>query len=197
LTFLRVGFFAGGRLGSGLAVMKRQDGTWSAPSAIGVGGLSIGFTFGADVVNLCLILMSQKACQVLASKGQLLLEGELSATAGPLGRNASIGAIGPNGFAPVYSYNQSRGLLVGVDLNGSLLLTRKSVNHKFYGLKHSPEDILMGDVPQPEAGKPLYDVLQQLSTPPPFPVDANAQTSAASNAGSDAFLTDAAYDESA
>jgi lipid-binding SYLF domain-containing protein len=164
LTFMRLGFLGGARFGSGLAVVKRQDGTWSAPSAVGMGGLSIGFMAGADCVNLCLVMNSRRVCEVLASRGQVSFDGELGASIGPIGRNASVGLNVGNEMtiAPVYSYCQSRGLFAGIDLNGSLIITRKKANQKFYGVRHQTCDIL-SDVPQPEAAMPLYEALNKVT----------------------------------
>lgn len=169
LTFLRLGFLGGARLGTGLAVVKREDGTWSAPSAVGMGGFSIGFMAGGDCVNLCLVMMSRRLCGVLASTGSFSIEGELGASVGPIGRNASVGVNVGNGFSPVYSYCQSRGLYAGVDLNGSVIMTRKSVNQRFYGVSYDAHDILMGEVARPDAGHPLYEVLMQITSPQELP----------------------------
>jgi len=165
LTFLRVSFLGGLRLGSGLAIVKREDGTWSAPSAVGIGGLSLGFMAGSDCVNLCLVLMSRQICGVLASQNQFSLGGEIGASIGPIGRNAAVGFNVGRGVAPVYSYSQSRGLFAGVDVNGSAIIARKSVNQKFYGVKHSVRDILQGNVDRPEACRPLYEILMQVTGP--------------------------------
>jgi len=163
LTIVRLGFLGGARFGAGLAVVKREDGSWSAPSALGTGGLSVGLMAGIDCVNLCLVVNSRSVCEVLASRGQVAFNGELGASVGPIGRNACIGVNLGNQMhvAPVYAYSQSRGLFVGIDLNGSLIVTRKSANHKFYGLRHDAYDILSGDVPQPEAAQPLYEAIMK------------------------------------
>jgi lipid-binding SYLF domain-containing protein len=164
LTFLRVGFFGGARMGSGLAVMKREDGTWSAPCAIGMAGAFLGVTFGADIVNMSLVLTSKEACRGLLSEGKLSFEGELGAcvSLGPLGRNASVGAVGPKRVAPVCTYSHSEGLLVGADVTGSVLTTRPNVNHRFYGVQHTPREIL-DNVPQPDAAYILYEAILRLT----------------------------------
>jgi lipid-binding SYLF domain-containing protein len=169
LTFLRLGFLGGARLGSGLAVVKREDGTWSAPSAVGMAGLSVGLMAGGDCVNLCLVLMSRRLCTVLASKGSLNIEGELGASLGPIGRTATGGVNIGNGVAPVYSYCQSSGLFAGVDINGSVIMTRDSVNHRFYGLPYEAQELLMGDVARPDAGHPLYEALTSVTAPRELP----------------------------
>merc|ERR1712083_473590 len=165
MTFLRLGFLGGARIGSGLAIVKREDGSWGAPSAVGMGGLSVGFMAGADTVNLCLVLMSRRVCNVLGSRGQFSLGGDLGASVGPIGRNASVGLTIGRGAAPVYSYCQSRGLFVGADVNGSVIMTRRSVNQKFYGVRYDAHDILMGDVPRPTSAQPLYDAIMQATAP--------------------------------
>jgi len=165
LDFVRLGFLGGARFGSGLAVVKRADGTWSAPSAVGTGGLSVGFMAGGDVVNLCLVLMSRELCANFSSKGSFNIEGELGASIGPVGRTAAAGMNIGRDFAPVYSYCQSRGIFAGIDVNCSLIVTRDSVNHRFYGLPHDSHDILIGDVPQPDACHPLYEALEAVTGP--------------------------------
>lgn len=167
LTFLRLGFLAGARMGSGLAICKREDGLWGAPSAIGMGGLSGGFLIGFDTVNLCLVLMSQRICGILASQGQFSVGGEAGVSVGPIGRTgaASLNA-GDKGFAPVYAYSHSRGFFAGVDITGEVIVARNSVNQKFYGVQHDPSHILFGDLPRPGAAKPLYDALSMIGTGP-------------------------------
>lgn len=164
VTFMRFSVIGGLRIGSGLAVVKREDGSWSAPSAVGLGGFSVGFMAGTDKVNLCLVLTNKSACSVLnASKGQLNLGAEVGATLGPLGRNATVGAsFGNTGVAPVVAYSQSCGLFVGIDLNGCWLSSRPPMNQRFYGVHHEPAEILNGNVPQPEAGRPLYEALDRV-----------------------------------
>jgi lipid-binding SYLF domain-containing protein len=166
LTFARLGFLGGARFGSGLAVVKREDGTWSAPSAVGMGGLSIGFMAGVDCVNVCLVMNNSRVCDILASKGQLTFNGELGASVGPIGRTGTIGVSVGNYMkaAPIYAYCQSRGLFAGIDLNGSLIVSRKTANHKFYGRRYETSEILGASVPQPEAAKPLYEAIMKATS---------------------------------
>lgn len=170
MTFLRLGFLGGARIGSGLVIMKRSDGTWSAPSAVGMGGLSFGAMVGADVVNMCLVVMNRRVCEVLCKRGQLTLDGELGASVGPVGRTASAGFnVSQDGLAPVYSYCQSRGLFAGIEVNGNVIVSRRSVNQRFYGVHYDPHELLMGEIPRPDAGHELYDLLMQISTPRDLP----------------------------
>lgn len=165
VTFMRISVMGGLRVGSGLVIMKREDGSWSAPSGIGLGGLSAGFMAGTDKVNLCLVLTNRASCHVLCSKGQFNIGAELGATLGPVGRTAMGGAsFGHGSVAPVVAYSQSVGLFAGVDVNGCWLQSRKGMNQRFYGLHYEPSEILAGNVPQPEAGRPLYEALQRITS---------------------------------
>jgi lipid-binding SYLF domain-containing protein len=170
LTFVRLGFLGGARFGSGLVVAKREDGTWSAPSAVGMGGLSVGFMAGGDVVNMCLVMMSKRLVEVLSEKGQLSFDGEFGVSVGPVGRTGSAGFnVSSNGVAPMYSYCQSRGLFAGVEVNGSVIVSRKSVNHRFYGVDYEPEELLLGQVARPDAGHEFYEALMQATAPQDLP----------------------------
>mmetsp|Transcript_9986 Transcript_9986/g.21337 ORF Transcript_9986/g.21337 Transcript_9986/m.21337 type:complete len:336 (-) Transcript_9986:83-1090(-) len=166
LSVLRVGFLFAGRAGSGVVVVRRDDGSWSAPSALGALGFGGGFQIGADVTDYCLILTNRSAVRTFASKAQISLGGEIGLSVGPVGRNgqASVNA-GDKGLAPVYSYSHSRGLFAGVDLTCTGLISRGDVNQKFYGQRFSPEQILLGTVPQPQAGSPLYEALGRVFDP--------------------------------
>lgn len=129
-----------------------------------MGGLSFGIVAGAETVNLLLILMHKRFCSALASKGQVGIGADFGACVGPLGRQASVSLnVGNRGAAAVYSYSQSRGLCLSIDINGTVFFARDGVNQRFYGLKQDPRDILMGPVPPPAAAQPLYDVLAQVT----------------------------------
>jgi len=46
LTVLKAGFIWTGKIGVGVVVSKLPDGTWSAPSGIGTGGMGFGAEIG-------------------------------------------------------------------------------------------------------------------------------------------------------
>ena len=64
---------------------------------------------------------------------------------GPVGRSGGgAGYIGDKGYAPALCYAHSKGLFVGLSLDGSLIMNRNDVNFNFYGRQHEPMDILAG-----------------------------------------------------
>jgi hypothetical protein len=53
-----------------------------------------------------------------------------------------------------------QGFFVGVSLEAGLLVSRPDVNEAFYGMRVNTIDLLMGRVPPPKAGEPLYNALK-------------------------------------
>jgi lipid-binding SYLF domain-containing protein len=75
--------------------------------------------------------------------------------------------IADTGLAPAYSYSHSRGLFAGLSLDGSVIVSRFEVNHKFYGKVVNPAELLNGSIPPPRAALPLYnDLADALSSAP-------------------------------
>ena len=157
LTVAKAGVVLAPKVGTGLVIAKLANGTWSPPSAIATIGLSWGFLAGADVTDFVIILNTTEAVKAFAGLGNIQIGAGLDVAVGPVGRGVSGGVgIGDLGTAPALSYSHSKGLFLGVSLDGSLIMTRNDVNHKFYGVKHEAMAILTGEVAQPKACEPLY-----------------------------------------
>ncbi|CAG8778921.1 31093_t:CDS:2, partial [Racocetra persica] len=65
-TVVKAGFVWSGRVGSGLVVAKLEDGGWSSPSCINIGGLGFGAQFGADVTDFVIILNTKEAVKAFS-----------------------------------------------------------------------------------------------------------------------------------
>lgn len=52
ITVFKIGFGLTYKLGTGLVVARREDGSWSAPSAIGLAGLGYGPQVSSELVKL-------------------------------------------------------------------------------------------------------------------------------------------------
>ncbi|XP_053565711.1 SH3 domain-containing YSC84-like protein 1 isoform X2 [Bombina bombina] len=136
---------------------------WSAPSAIGVAGLGGGFEIGIEVSDLVIILNHKRAVKAFAKGGNLTLGGNFTVAMGPLGRNLE-GDLAIRSSAAVYTYCKSRGLFLGISLEGSALIERKDTNRKFYCQEDiRAYDILFGDVPCPEQANELYEILESFT----------------------------------
>lgn len=169
-------------VGSGIVLSRLSDGTWSAPSAIGVWGLGLGLQFGLEVAEYVFILQSEEAMEHFRRGGSFTVGGNVGAAVAGLGREA-YGAASVSGVcgstsvvkddeyndtdsrqlnagsnssavAPIVAYARSQGLYVGVSLEGSRIFSRDDMNSRTYKFG---------------AGKDVssYDILSgKVATPP-------------------------------
>ncbi|KAI8614012.1 hypothetical protein BC830DRAFT_1129333 [Chytriomyces sp. MP71] len=160
LSVIKAGFLFSGRGGSGIVVARLDDGSWSAPSAIGTAGFGAGGQIGVEITDFVIILNTKEAVKAFSHGGNVTLGGNLSVAAGPIGRNAEAAGSVLN-LAPIYSYSVTKGLFVGISLEGSVILERKETNATFYRRKVSAKEILSGSVPPPPAAEDLYRALNR------------------------------------
>ncbi|KAF9773258.1 hypothetical protein IL306_008952 [Fusarium sp. DS 682] len=148
--------------GSGIVIARRSDGTWSPPSSFIVSSLGAGFVFGLGVYDCVCVLNTPE--QVAAfTKPRLSFGAEGSVALGPVGTGGSVEAALSKTAQPVWSYMKSRGLWIGVQIDGTIVVTRGDANATFYNERGiTAEKILRGEVAWPMAGKPLFEVLQAL-----------------------------------
>lgn len=59
------------RMGTGLVIARRQDGRWSAPSAVASGGIGWGFQIGGELTDMVIILNTLGAVEAFAGRGQV------------------------------------------------------------------------------------------------------------------------------
>ncbi|KUM65533.1 hypothetical protein ACN42_g1543 [Penicillium freii] len=159
-TALRVGFLGSIRFGSGLIVARLPDGSWSAPSAMAMGGLGAGGQFGAELTDFVFVLTTDAAVKTFMQSGNLTLGGNISMAVGPIGRSAEAGGVvGTKGATGVFAYSKTRGLYGGLTVEGGVLAERADANKKLYGRKIRAKELLGGSIsPPPEAGV-LIEVL--------------------------------------
>jgi len=157
LTVTKAGFIGSGRGGTGVVIAKTPNG-WSGPSAIGTGGLGIGFQAGVEITEFVIILNTPAAVEAFAQGGNVTLGGNLSIAAGPIGRSAE-GNVAVQ--AAMYSYSRTQGLFAGVSLEGTVIGTRDSINEGYYGQPVRAHDILTGKVRPPREADRLISVLRR------------------------------------
>ncbi|KAI8986660.1 DUF500-domain-containing protein [Trametes punicea] len=161
-TIFKAGFLFSARAGSGVVIAKLEDGTWSAPSAIGTAGLGVGGQAGAEMTDFLVVLNSRSAVKSFMSAGSLTLGGNLSIAVGPLGRNGeAIGSLNTSGkVAAMYSYSKTRGLFGGVSIEGSVIVERQDANAQAYRADVTVKQLLSGAIPPPEWASPLIKTLE-------------------------------------
>ncbi|HEY2728139.1 MAG TPA: lipid-binding SYLF domain-containing protein [Parafilimonas sp.] len=128
---LNAGLGVGAKRGKGIAMAKLENGTWSDPVFITITGGSVGFQAGIQSVDLVLIFKNSSTLQKIGG-GSFTLGGDISATAGPVGRNSSA-STDYKMEAEVYSYSRSKGLFAGISLQGAAIDIDDSGDKDFYG----------------------------------------------------------------
>ena len=142
---IKLGFFFGGQYGSGIAMTRGEDGAWSNPSFVYLAGGSFGLQFGAVSSDIILVFKTRKSVMGLA-KGNFTLGGDAAAAAGPVGRRA-VAATDWQLKAEIYSYARSRGLFVGISLDGSVLAIDTNANENFYAKPGISANEIFGSPP--------------------------------------------------
>jgi len=164
MTQIKAGFIWSGSVAAGIVIVRLPDGSWSAPASIGAAGMGWGLQAGAHQVDHLLALHDDFAIGAFMGAGQVKFGGELSITAGPIGRNAQLEAhLGTSGVAGTLSYARSRGFFGGVGLDGSVIVRRDADNEEVYGKGVSVDEILGGQVTPPKAADELYALLERVT----------------------------------
>jgi lipid-binding SYLF domain-containing protein len=152
----KIGFIAGVRRGHGVVLVRDADGEWSLPQFITLTGGSVGWQAGIQGTDVVLIFKSRKGVEGLM-RGKFTIGVDAAASAGPVGRNAEA-ATDAALRAEILSYSRSRGLFLGVSLDGSALEIDQHAHAAFYGTR-------TGEVPQrlPESAVQLRQYLVELT----------------------------------
>lgn len=157
-------FFVSGSYGRGVLMVRHEDGSWSNPALIKMGDLGIGFQWGAQGADLVLVFKNRRGVDNIAN-GKFTLGGSSSASAGPVGRTAS--AMTDGEFkAEIYSYARSRGLFLGVAIDGGAITIDRKDNAEWYGSEaNGASSRIFSDtsLPTPEAAKPLLAILTTMA----------------------------------
>ena len=156
LTVTKAGFIGSVRSGSGV-VVARTDKGWSGPSAIGTGGVGFGFQAGVEITEFVMILNTPAAVEAFSKQANVTLGGNLSISAGPVGRTAEASVALQSA---IYSYSRSQGFFAGVSLEGTVVSVRDEANAAYYGRPVTAQEILSGKVQAPAGAQNL---LQELS----------------------------------
>ncbi|MCY3956165.1 MAG: lipid-binding SYLF domain-containing protein [Nitrospira sp.] len=140
---LKAAFFFGADGGSGVLVARDKDsGEWTEPAFYVLGGLSFGAQFGGEASEVIILAMTSGAVEKLYASS-FKLGGELSYAVGPYGGAGIEGATSANLNADFLSFSRSKGVYLGVSLEGSIISVDDDANEAYYGKKVRPVDILV------------------------------------------------------
>lgn len=146
--------------GSGVVIARRADGTWSPPSGFVISSLGAGVMFGIGVYD-CVCVLNTPAQVEAFTRPRLSLGAEGSIAVGPVGTGGHIEAAVSKTGRPMWSYSKSRGLWAGIQIDGTIAVSRSEANALFYKEKGiTPRRILREDVAWPMEAKPLFEVLK-------------------------------------
>jgi lipid-binding SYLF domain-containing protein len=156
-------FMVGGSYGRGTLVCRRHgDGPWGGPSMFTLGAGSFGFQIGGEATDVVFIVMNAAGARKLV-QDSVKLGGDISVTAGPLGRSAE-GATDAQLHAEILSYSRTRGLFAGMSLDGAVFRQDKDGYRHLYGRRVTAKEILIdGAVAVPPAAGPLRRELARYS----------------------------------
>ncbi len=140
---IKGGFIWGGSGGTGvLMVRDERTGNWSEPAFYTVGSVTFGLQIGGEAAEVVMLAMSQKAIDSLLSSS-VKLGGDASVALGPVGTGAKANAGIPDVTADFVSFAKTKGLYAGLNLEGSVVGVRDSLNKAYYGRDVRPADIIV------------------------------------------------------
>jgi len=161
---IKVGFLAGGQIGTGILVARTRDGTWSGPSFHTLVAGSFGAQIGVQDTAVVMVVRSDAALQaILAHQGKL--GADIGATVGFAGVGLQAATTTNLGADVLAFANANMGAYLGGALDGAILAVRNDLNEGLYGKGATPETILAVQPGEPATNrywattKRLRDVL--------------------------------------
>ena len=153
---LKGGFILGGSGGTGVLVVKdEKTGGWGQPAFYTIGSVTFGLQIGGEASQLVVMAMSQKAIDSLLSSS-FKFGGDVSVALGPVGGGAK-----ENITADFISFAKSKGLYAGINLEGSVVNVRDSLNNAYYDKKVTPVDIIIKNEVSNDGSKELRETLKK------------------------------------
>jgi lipid-binding SYLF domain-containing protein len=141
----KVAFFAGGRRGHGVLVVRDHQGRFTSPVFVTMTGGSFGWQWGVQSADIVLVFTTPKGVEGI-NGGKVTLGADASVAAGPVGRQAEA-ATDASFKSEVYSYSRSRGVFAGLALDGTVISIDDEADAAFYGKPGvAAGDILAGTI---------------------------------------------------
>jgi len=153
---LKAGFILGGSGGTGVLLARdSKTGEWSDPAFYTLGSVSFGLQIGGEAAEVVLLVMSQKGVDSLLTS-KFKLGGDTSIALGPVGTGAKSDIT-----ADFISFAKSKGLYAGLNLDGSYVDVRESLNKAYYGKEATPADIIVKHSVSNKGAVPLREELMK------------------------------------
>jgi SH3 domain-containing YSC84-like protein 1 len=146
----------GGQYGRGY-ISCRQAGAWSGPGAVRIEGGSVGFQIGGSETDVVMIVMNDTGIDRLLSN-KFTVGADASVAAGPVGRQASA-QTDATMRAEMLAWSHSRGVFIGIALQGATLREDNDENKALYGRSLTNKEIVKGSVAAPAAAQAFMAAL--------------------------------------
>ncbi|MBU0728199.1 MAG: lipid-binding SYLF domain-containing protein [Proteobacteria bacterium] len=130
-SVIKAGFIIAGRKGSGVLLVKNEQGEWGNPSFITFSGGGLGLQIGYQATDIMLVFKTRKSVDKVL-KGKFSFGVNAGAAAGPVGRQAEA-ATDSELRSEIISFSRSRGLFAGVSFEGSAIDIDTETTKEFYG----------------------------------------------------------------
>lgn len=131
LRQFKAGLGFGAEAGGGVALVRKADGSWSAPAFVGAAEASWGFQIGAQDQDVVMVITSEEGLNMLkiGAKGNVGVE--YIATVGPVDEGADLDT---DDLSPILVYSNAAGGFAGISLKGGGIAGARKKNHTYYGM---------------------------------------------------------------
>jgi SH3 domain-containing YSC84-like protein 1 len=143
---LRGAFVVGASGGSGVLLVRGDNGQWHGPAFYTIGQASFGVQAGADKSEVVLLIMTDRGVSSMLTSS-VKLGADASVAAGPVG--AGVTTETANVSADILSFVRAKGLYAGASLEGAVMGKRDGLNEAYYSNNDiTPTDILIKGTPE-------------------------------------------------
>jgi lipid-binding SYLF domain-containing protein len=157
---ITLGFMVAGRYGHGIMIGRDEQGEWGLPFFVNLLAGSLGWQFGLQATDTVLVFKNRKGLYHIRN-GKFMLGGDAAVAAGPIGRRTEA-ATDIQLKSAIYSYSMSRGLYVGVSLEGAVLQADKIATENLYGREAAA--ISRETIQVPPAVQEFYSAIDQYTS---------------------------------
>ena len=158
---LRGGFIIGGAGGTGVFLLKNEKtGNWSHPAFFTLGSISLGLQIGGETSAVVILAMNREAVDSLVL-ACYTVGGNASIALGPAGAGGERSRSLPDVTGKFISFARSKGLYAGLDLTGSVINERTSLEAAYYGKGVTMEDIILMDMVSNKGADALLGALRK------------------------------------
>jgi len=157
-SMVKGGFVFGAEHGRGVATC-RVNGRWSAPAFFTATGGSWGAQIGVEGIDVVMVFRNKVGADKLLD-ANFKIGGDLSASAGPVGRDANA-ATDIKANTAILTYSRSRGAFIGATLEGVSVRPDKDSTIAFYGHDVDFRDALTGKVEAPAGARTFLTAIRK------------------------------------